>query len=123
MARPHPSDLVKEAAEQLAAPAQTGDVFGAGRPRPTMLRLADIEPDMTQPRIDLGDVGDLSASIREHGLIQPLVVSPIDGVKYRIIAGARRHEACRLAGLTIVPAIVRTDRDQRRLEIQLIENL
>jgi len=88
-----------------------------------MLRLADIEPDLDQPRIDLGDVSDLAASIREHGLIQPLVVSPIDGVRYRIIAGARRYEACKQVGLAVVPVIVRTETDQKRLEIQIIENL
>lgn len=67
---------------------------------------------------------ELAASIREHGVLQPLVVSPGDGPdRYVLIAGERRLEASKLAGLATVPVIIRGASDQQRLELALIENI
>ncbi len=85
-----------------------------------------IQPNPRQPRgeIAAGDLKDLAASITEHGVIQPLVVSSDEtGEGYILIAGERRLEAARLAGLTRVPVVVRQASDQERLEIALVENL
>src|SRR5258708_28141316 len=71
------------------------------------------------------ELTDLAASIREHGVIQPIVVSqPDDPTRYIIIAGERRLEATKLAGLATIPAIVRGHTsDQHLLELALIENI
>lgn len=87
------------------------------------LRIEDIEPDSSQPRKNLGDLSELKASISEHGILQPIVVSPLDENRYRLVAGERRFTAARELGLRAVPALIRTVEDHRRLEVQLIENL
>lgn len=71
----------------------------------------------------MGDLSELKDSIRKHGLIQPLVVSPLDDTRFRLIAGERRYTAARESGLRTAPCLIRTEKDQHRLEIQLIENL
>lgn len=87
------------------------------------IRLADIETDPEQPRKELGDLTDLMQSIQEHGLIHPIVVEPLDNRRYRILAGERRFSACKLAGLEIIPSLVRTIEEHQRLAFQLTENL
>jgi len=91
--------------------------------RLAQLRVADIDRDPRQPRKDIGDISDLKHSIREHGLVQPIVVSPLDQSRYLLIAGERRLTAASQLGLATVPALIRTVQDHQRLEIQLIENL
>lgn len=92
------------------------------------LPLERIQPGDQQPRreFDEAALAELAASIREHGVLQPLVVSPAaepDG-SYRIVAGERRWRAARLAGLPDVPVIVREVSDRREaLELALVENL
>lgn len=98
---------------------QTGD----SRPVLTEIPLSQIEPDPNQPRRDLGDLTELSASIRELGIIQPVIVSIVGYERYRIVAGERRFTAAGLAGLSKIPAIVRSAEEHQRLEIQLVENL
>jgi ParB family chromosome partitioning protein len=92
-----------------------------------MLGLDAIEPDPDQPRTTLGDLDDLVASIREKGILEPLLVRPLagslDGPEYRIISGERRYRAARQAGLVQVPAIVFDVDADEALEIALIENL
>lgn len=97
----------------------------SGRDEPQLLTvpLRLIDPDPDQPRKDLGDITDLAMSIREHGLLQPLIVEPADGGRYRILAGERRFAGCRSLKLESVPCIVRTVAEQSRLALQLIENL
>lgn len=92
---------------------------------PTMLRLSDIEPDKEQPRsnFDEQSLAELSASIAEHGVLQPLVVRPNPLGGWRIIAGERRWRAARAAGLTEVPAVIKEVTDAEAMEIALIENL
>lgn len=87
------------------------------------LKVEDIEPDPTQPRKLIDDLEELKGSIRQHGILQPLVVSPIDSNRYRLIAGERRFTAAKQLNLRTVPALVRTVQDHHRLEIQLVENL
>ena len=91
----------------------------------TLLRLSKIEPDKNQPRkfFDEDALEELAASIKEHGLIQPIIVSPLADDRYRIIAGERRWRACRLAGLEEIPVLVREYTDREVSEISLIENL
>ena len=92
-------------------------------------RLVDIPveniiPDPNQPRqsFDEGALDELAASLKEHGLVQPIVVAP-KGKQYLIVAGERRWRAAQRAGLTEMSCIVRTMSDQHRLEVSLIENL
>jgi ParB family chromosome partitioning protein len=78
-----------------------------------------------QPRQTIKEVElqELAASIRQHGVIQPLIVSPGIGGTYILIAGERRWEAARRAGLSTVPVVVRSATDQQLLELALIENV
>lgn len=89
------------------------------------IALSVIEPDADQPRkvFDEETIGELAASIREHGLLQPIVVAPHRSGTFVIVAGERRFRAAKLAGLKTVPALVRTLSDQHKLELSLIENL
>jgi ParB family chromosome partitioning protein len=84
-----------------------------------------VQRNPRQPRLhfDESDLQDLSASIREHGVIQPLIVSKGPGRSYTLIAGERRLQASRKAGLQTVPVIVRDASDQQMLELALIENV
>jgi len=87
------------------------------------LPVGQIEPDPDQPRKEVGDIDDLKASIREHGILQPILVSIVGEDRYRLIAGERRFTAAKAIGLERVPCIVRTIEEHRRLEVQLIENI
>ena len=82
-----------------------------------------IERDPTQPRKDLGDLDGLRASIKDQGILQPLIVSPLDDKQYRLIAGERRLTAARQLGLAEVPVLVRNVEEQARLILQIVENL
>ncbi|MGB8213725.1 MAG: ParB/RepB/Spo0J family partition protein [Anaerolineales bacterium] len=85
-----------------------------------------VSPNPRQPRslMHPEELKDLTASIREHGVLQPLIVTPgdTDG-RYILIAGERRLQAARLAGLSSVPVLVRQATDQQRLELAIIENV
>lgn len=89
------------------------------------LLVRDIEPDQDQPRKYFEDsaLQELSRSISEHGILQPIVVRPMPNGTYKIIAGERRWRASRLAGLTEVPVIIKDVTDAQAMEIALIENL
>ena len=90
------------------------------------IAIERIQPNPQQPRVimDEGALGELAASIREHGIIQPLIVSPTPGSdRYTLVAGERRLRAANLAGLTMVPVILRTVNELEQLELALIENL
>ena len=86
--------------------------------------VEQIQPNPHQPRIHFNetDLSELSDSIREHGVLQPLVVMSVDG-GYQLIAGERRLQASKLAGLKTVPAILRQATKQELLELALIENI
>lgn len=86
--------------------------------------LTKLMPDPEQPRkhFDETSLVELADSIKEHGIVQPLIVAK-NGGNFIIIAGERRYKAAEIAGLNEVPAIVRSFGDQERLEIALIENV
>lgn len=88
------------------------------------LPLAKLHANPDQPRrtFDKEALEELAASIKEHGVLQPLIVTQ-KGDGYEIVAGERRFRASKLAGLTEVPVIIRTLTDQNQLEISLIENI
>lgn len=89
------------------------------------LPLREVEPDPGQPRKTFDDetLAELSASIAEHGLLQPIAVRPKPSGGYLIVAGERRWRASRMAGLTEVPVIVRDVTDEQAMELALVENL
>ena len=85
-----------------------------------------ISPNPSQPRLEMDVVSldELANSIREHGIIQPLILTKDDDTDtYTLIAGERRLRAAKLVGLESVPAVVRQASDQERLELALIENI
>ncbi|MNS53673.1 putative chromosome-partitioning protein ParB [compost metagenome] len=88
------------------------------------IKLGEVRADPDQPRrhFDEGALQELAASIAEHGILQPIVVTP-HAEGYMIVAGERRFRAAGIAGLEKVPALVRTLGNQHRLELSLIENL
>lgn len=90
-----------------------------------VLNINDIEPNRNQPRKDFDDeaLQSLADSIAQHGLIQPVVVRPTLAGTYTIIAGERRWRACRIAGVTEVPVIIKDADDRTLMELALIENL
>ena len=87
--------------------------------------VGELDPNPDQPRqsFDQESIGQLADSIRDQGVLQPLLVVPASGGRYRIIAGERRYRASRLAGLETVPCIVKDIDVIRQMEIALIENL
>ena len=89
------------------------------------LRVAEIEPNREQPRksFDDGAISALADSIREHGMIQPILVRPLENGSYQIVAGERRWRAARMLGLEEVPVTIRAMSDQETMQIALIENL
>ncbi len=113
----------------LSKKAQEGSVIDfdpTGRDEQRLLSIAisSIDPDPLQPRSVVGDVKELTDSILEHGLLQPIIVEPQQGTsRYKILAGHRRFKACQEAGLKTVKCIVRTVEEQSRLALQIIENL
>jgi ParB family chromosome partitioning protein len=90
----------------------------------TEISIAQVSPNPHQPRQTITEESlvELAASIREHGVIQPLVVTQV-GDEYQLIAGERRLRAAQLAGLTTVPAIIKETTPQQMLELALVENV
>ena len=93
----------------------------------SLLALDDIEPNPFQPRrtFDEAELNDLASSLREHGIIQPIVVRPLKNgsTSYQLVAGERRWRAAQRAGIKLIPAIVRPINDLQSLELALIENV
>lgn len=89
------------------------------------LRLTEIEPNRNQPRADFDEnsLSELAESIQKHGLIQPIVVRPTSSGAYQIVAGERRWRACRMAGLSEVPVVIKELDDRNYFEVALVENL
>ena len=89
------------------------------------LRISTIEPNKDQPRdrFDQGALSELADSIRQHGVLQPIVVRSTAGGSYQIIAGERRWRAARMAGRSEIPAMVVEAEDSKVMELALIENL
>jgi len=89
------------------------------------IKISEIEVNPFQPRTDFDQdaLSELADSIRLQGLIQPITVRRVNAHRYQLISGERRLRASRLAGLTQIPAYVRTANDQQMLEMALIENI
>jgi len=93
---------------------------------PLLVPLHNIQPNPRQPRSEIkdNDLQELAASIQEHGILQPLIVTRAgESDQYILIAGERRLRAAELIGLESVPVIIRQASDQQRLELALIENI
>ena len=88
-----------------------------------LIPIEDIEANPHQPRRSLGELAELTASIREKGILEPLLVRTIEGRRYQIIAGERRYRAAVEAGLDEIPCIIRESSDAETMELALIENL
>jgi len=103
-------------------PGGSGAVSGSGA---AQVPIDSIAHNPRQPRQSFKEreLQELAASIREHGIIQPLVVAPAMGGSYTLIAGERRLQAARRAGLSRVPVVIRSASDQQLLELALIENV
>jgi ParB family chromosome partitioning protein len=84
-----------------------------------------IDPSPFQPRRSFGEeaLGELAESIRQHGVVQPVVVRPMPGGRYQLVVGERRWRAARLAELKAIPALVREWDDRTVMEVALVENL
>ena len=93
-----------------------------GEPVGRMVPIEDIEPNPHQPRQHMGDLSELIASVREKGVLEPILVRP-RGARLQIIAGERRYRAAIEAGLGEIPCIVRETSDAETMEIALVENL
>ncbi len=109
----------------LDALIPAGKTASAGEGGITQLPTDSIQRNPRQPRerFDIEELENLAASIREHGVIQPLIVSPGRNGIYILIAGERRLQAAQKAGLKTVPAVIRSATDQQLLELALIENV
>jgi len=112
-----PTDLLDESFDPTAKQDQQVSEL-------RQIKLDQIVNDPNQPRkkFDDEDLAELAASISEHGVVQPIIVTPYKG-GYQIVAGERRFRASKMIGLDKIPALVRTLTDQHKLEISLIENL
>jgi ParB family chromosome partitioning protein len=90
-----------------------------------VIPLERIEPNPEQPRMEFDQdaLQELAASIREHGVLQPILVRPIGPARYQLIAGERRWRASKAAGLESIPALIEEIDDETALEISIIENL
>lgn len=89
------------------------------------LKISEIEPNRLQPRREFDEkaLAELADSISQNGVLQPLLVRPIMGGGYQLVAGERRWRASRMAGLTEVPVVIRELSDSEAMELALIENL
>ncbi len=89
------------------------------------LRISEVEPNRDQPRKDFDEqaLAELSQSIMQFGVLQPILVRPLIDGGYQIVAGERRYRASRMAGLTEIPAVIRELSDNETMELALIENL
>ncbi len=89
------------------------------------LAIGEIEPNQDQPRKEFSPeaLSQLAESIKEHGILQPLVVRPRPNGRYQIVAGERRWRASRIAGLAELPVIIRELTDEQAFEVALVENL
>jgi ParB family chromosome partitioning protein len=104
--------------EETTLPAAAGETLGA-------LSIEALQPGRYQPRtrMDPESLAELAGSIKAQGVMQPILVRPLEAGRYEIVAGERRWRAARMAGLTAVPAIVREMPDRHALAMALIENL
>ena len=118
-------DDMGAAGRGLDALISTAPVQTNGSSRINEVAIAQIEANPNQPRRDFDEdaLQELANSIREIGIIQPVTLRQIDDNRYQIIAGERRWRASQLAGLTTIPAYIRTIADENVMEMALVENI
>ena len=112
--------------EALLGPTASDAAPNAAPPgEPTVLKLAALQPGRYQPRtrMDEGSLYELAESIKAQGVMQPILVRPIGGDRYEIIAGERRARAAKIAGLDEVPVLVKDVPDESAAAMALIENI
>ncbi|WP_164123223.1 ParB/RepB/Spo0J family partition protein [Sphingobacterium sp. xlx-130] len=108
-----------------APPKESGEVSGSAAGSINFIKVEQITVNPFQPRTDFDEeaLKELSESIQLQGLIQPITVRQVSKNQYQLISGERRLRASKLAGITDIPAYVRTANDQQMLEMALIENI
>ncbi|MDR1950115.1 MAG: ParB/RepB/Spo0J family partition protein [Spirochaetaceae bacterium] len=116
---PQPGPLFQQTADS----PPTAGTGGEGGERYIPLDQLFANPAQPRKSFDEAALGELADSIREHGLIQPVIAEKTGDRSYTIVAGERRCRAARLAGLTEVPVLIREYSDEKRMEISLIENI
>ena len=94
-----------------------------GKPREIPIDQIDRNPFQTRSQLNEDQLSELAASIVANGVVQPILVRPIDAGRYQLIAGERRWRASQLAGKTTIPAILRQVSDEQAMEITIVENL
>lgn len=116
--------------ESLDARDIVSEIEKIGSPSPdekkvVLLKTIDVEPNKEQPRkhFDPEKLEALSDSIRQHGIVQPILVTPTNSGTYKIIAGERRWRASKLAGIKEIPCIIREFENREAMELALVENL
>lgn len=114
-----PSDVRMRADSHFVDHITSGRTTSVGR----MIEIERIEPNPTQPRREMRGIEELVASIRERGILEPILVRPLDNGKFQIIAGERRFVAAQKVGLTMIPCVELEVDDRGCLEISLVENL
>src|SRR6202789_1878847 len=105
------------------APTAHAPESEGGRPREIPLDLIDHNPFQTRSQINQDQLAELAASIVANGVVQPVLVRPLAGGRFQLIAGERRWRASQIAGKTTVPAILRQVSDEQAMEITIVENL
>ena len=104
---------------QVPAPVETD----GGKPREIPIDDIDRNPFQTRTHVDEGELAELAASITANGVVQPILVRPLAGGRFQLIAGERRWRASQLAGKKTIPSILRQVSDEQALEITIVENL
>jgi ParB family transcriptional regulator, chromosome partitioning protein len=107
-----------------AAPAPAASPEGeGGKPREIRVDLIDRNPFQTRSQINEEQLAELAASITANGVVQPILVRPLEAGRFQLIAGERRWRATQLAGKSTIPAILRQVSDEQAMEITIVENL
>ena len=106
-------------------PSDVSGVAASDQPRLEEIPVGSVVPNPHQPRVhfDEESLSELAASVREIGVLQPILVRPLENGQYELVAGERRWRAARRAGLAVVPAIIRTTDELGSVERALVENL
>lgn len=104
-------------------PTSAGAHYAVGNNSFIKLESIDVNPYQPRTQFDEAELQDLAQSIKTYGLIQPVTVRPIENGRYQLISGERRFRAAKLAGLTEIPAFVRTVDDVQSVQMALVENI
>lgn len=123
--KPAKSGLGRGLGALLSGPTDDLIESTSSKNTPDTIKLADIEPNKNQPRkaFDKEKLDALAASIKEHGVVSPIIVIPTKNGTYKIVAGERRWRAAKQAGLREIPCIIKDFDDLTASEIALVENL